>query len=123
MLPAPGKILGFETTFPQGIRFDYAFFVGHEITPDFDPMIGKLVSYGLNRAVALRKISNAIENLKIEGLKTNIELHKNILKEKDFVKGIYSTSYLADHSFAKVIEDVKIDQLVTKILGFEASRL
>lgn len=94
MLPAPGKIVGFETTFPQGIRFDHCIYPKFTITPDFDPMIGKLISRGLNRDVALRKVRNAVEGLIIDGIKTNIALHKVILNEENFIKGNYSTNYI-----------------------------
>ncbi len=94
MLPAPGKIVGFETTFPQGIRFDHCIYPKYTITPDFDPMIGKLIAKGFNREVALRKVRNALDGLVIEGIKTNIPLHKVILREETFVKGEYSTAYI-----------------------------
>jgi acetyl/propionyl-CoA carboxylase alpha subunit len=94
MLPAPGKIVGFETTFPQGIRFDHCIYPKFTITPDFDPMIGKLIAKGLNREVALRKVRAALDGLIIEGIKTNIPLHKVILREETFVKGEYSTAYI-----------------------------
>lgn len=94
MLPAPGKVVGFETTFPQGIRFDHCIFPKFTITPDFDPMIGKLIAKGFNREVALRKVRNALDGLLIDGIKTNIALHKVILDEENFVKGQYSTNYI-----------------------------
>lgn len=94
MLPAPGKIVGFETTFPQGIRFDHCIYPKYTITPDFDPMIGKLIAKGFNRDVALRKVRNALDGLVIEGIKTNIPLHKVILREETFIKGEYSTAYI-----------------------------
>jgi acetyl-CoA carboxylase, biotin carboxylase subunit len=94
MLPAPGKVVGFETTFPQGIRFDHCIYPKFTITPDFDPMIGKLIAKGFDRAVALRKVRNALDGLIIEGVKTNIPLHKVILQEPTFVKGEYSTAYI-----------------------------
>ncbi len=94
MLPAPGKIAGFETTFPQGIRFDHCIYPKFTITPDFDPMIGKLIAKGFNREVALRKIQNALDGLVIEGIKTNIALHRVILNEENFRKGKYSTNYI-----------------------------
>jgi acetyl/propionyl-CoA carboxylase alpha subunit len=65
------------------------------ITPDFDPMIGKLIARGFNRDVALRKVKNAVENLSIEGLKTNIPLHRVILNEENFKQGHYSTNYIS----------------------------
>jgi acetyl-CoA carboxylase biotin carboxylase subunit len=95
MLPAPGKIVGFETTFPQGIRFDHCIYPKFTITPDFDPMIGKLIAKGLNREVALRKVRNAVDGLLIDGIKTNIALHKVILAEDTFCKGVYSTNYIS----------------------------
>lgn len=94
MLPAPGKIVGFETTFPQGIRFDHCIYPKFTITPDFDPMIGKLIAKGFNREVALRKVKSALDGLIIEGIKTNIALHRVILNEENFVKGHYSTNYI-----------------------------
>lgn len=94
MLPAPGKVIGFSTNFPQGIRFDHCIYRDIEITPDFDPMIGKLISFGINRDVAIRKIANAIDGLEIQGMKTNILLHKEILKEEVFKSGVYTTKYL-----------------------------
>lgn len=94
MLPAPGKIVGFETTFPQGIRFDHCIYPKFTITPDFDPMIGKLIAKGFNREVALRKVKSALDGLIIDGIKTNIALHRVILNEENFVKGNYSTNYI-----------------------------
>ncbi len=57
-------------------------------------MIGKLIAKGFNREVALRKVRNALDGLVIEGIKTNIPLHKVILREETFVKGEYSTAYI-----------------------------
>jgi acetyl/propionyl-CoA carboxylase alpha subunit len=95
MLPAPGKIAGFETTFPQGIRFDHCLYPKFTITPDFDPMVGKLIARGLNRAVALRKVRAALDGLVLEGLKTNIPLLKVILDEEQFRAGHYTTHYIS----------------------------
>ncbi len=95
MLPAPGKVAGFETTFPQGIRFDHCLYPKFTITPDFDPMVGKLIARGLDRAVALRKVRAALEGLVLDGLKTNIPLLKVILDEENFRAGDYTTHYIA----------------------------
>lgn len=95
MLPAPGKIAGFETTFPQGIRFDHCLYPKFTITPDFDPMVGKLVARGFDRAVAVRKVRAALDGLLLDGLKTNIPLLKVILDEESFKAGHYTTHYIA----------------------------
>ncbi len=95
MLPAPGVVSGFDLgAMPQGIRFDHCIYPGIEITPDFDPMIGKLISFGINRDVAIDKMKEALNQLSIYGLKNNILLHKTILDEENFLKGNYSTKYI-----------------------------
>ncbi len=124
MLPAPGKINGFETTFGQGIRFDHCIFDGLEVKPDFDPMIGKLIGRGHNRRVVLRKMRYAIDGLYIEGIKTNIALHKLILDEEKFVSGHYTTNYISEIKPQDGIADlVKTENLYMKAISIEANIL
>ena len=124
MLPAPGKIVGFETTFPQGIRFDHCIYPNFTITPDFDPMIGKLISRGLNREVALRKIKCALDGLVIDGIKTNIPLHKIILEEENFVKGTYSTNYIGTvKPQDKVAVKEEIEAFMLKVAAIELNQM
>mgnify|MGYP001582895350 FL=1 len=120
MIPAPGQINGFETTFPQGIRFDHCIFRGLEVKPDFDPMIGKLVGYGHNRNVVLRKMRSAIKGLYIEGIKTNIPLHEKILGEENFVAGQYTTNYITKIKPQDSVADlVQIENLYEKTVAIE----
>jgi acetyl/propionyl-CoA carboxylase alpha subunit len=124
MLPAPGKIVGFETTFPQGIRFDHCIYPKFSITSDFDPMIGKLIAKGLTRHVALRKIRNAVDGLLIDGIKTNIPLHKVILDEETFQKGLYSTNYIGTiRPQDKVLPKEKVEAFFLKVAGIEMNQL
>ncbi len=104
MLPAPGVINGFSYQLNQGVRFDHCIYPGVEITPDFDPMIGKLITFGLNRDVAIRKMIEALKHLKLIGLKSNVELQKVIVSEKSFKEGKYSTKYI---EMIKPQEDLK----------------
>ncbi|MCT4642249.1 MAG: ATP-grasp domain-containing protein [Bacteriovoracaceae bacterium] len=120
MLPAPGLINGFETTFGQGIRFDHCIYNGLEIKPDFDPMIGKLIAKGHSRQVAIRKVSNALDNLNIEGIKVNTELHKVILREENFVAGNYTTNYISEiQPQNKVEENLSDEKIVETLLATE----
>lgn len=124
MLPAPGKIVGFETTFPQGIRFDHCIYPKFTITPDFDPMIGKLIAKGFNREVALRKVKSALDGLVIDGIKTNIALHRVILNEKNFREGHYSTNYIGTvkpQEKVEAKEDIKAFML--KVAAIELNQL
>jgi acetyl/propionyl-CoA carboxylase alpha subunit len=100
MLPAPGIIEGLETTFPQGIRLDHCMYQGLHITPDFDPMVGKLISKGYNRKIAIRKLKSAVQYLQVEGAKTNISLLANIMDHEKFQEGDYSTDFLKEHKEA-----------------------
>lgn len=123
MLPSPGKIVGFETTFPQGIRFDHCIYPKFTITPDFDPMIGKLIARGYNREVALRKVTSALDGLVIEGIKTNIPLHKVILREENFKNGKYSTSYIGTiKPQDKVSVKESLDAFLVRIAAIEMNQ-
>lgn len=120
MLPAPGKIVGFETTFPTGIRFDHCIYPNFTITPDFDPMIGKLIAKGFSRDVALRKVKSALDGLIIDGIKTNIALHKVILNEENFAKGKYSTNYIGTvKPQDQVAEKESVEAFMIKVAGIE----
>lgn len=120
MLPAPGHINGFETTFPQGVRFDHCIFNGLDIKPDFDPMIGKLIVHGHNRAVVIRKMRTALSGLYIEGSKTNVPLHEIIMQEENFVAGQYTTNYIADVAPQdSVAEKVRVESLYEKAVAIE----
>lgn len=124
MLPAPGEVQAFETIFPQGTRFDHCLYRGLKVTPDFDPMVGKLVTKGLVRSVAIRKMKAALDGLLLEGLKTNIPLHKIILRDQKFVSGHYNTSFIAENNpNSKVNTDVDYQKVYRILAGIEARNM
>jgi acetyl-CoA carboxylase biotin carboxylase subunit len=124
MLPAPGLVTGCETNFPQGIRFDNCLYKGLNVTPDFDPMVGKLVAKGIIREVAIRKMRAALDGLLIEGLKTNIPLHKVIMNEESFNAGKYSTAYIGTiKPQEKIKTEMDYTSIYKKIAGVEARRM
>jgi acetyl-CoA carboxylase biotin carboxylase subunit len=124
MLPAPGIVTGFETNFPQGTRFDNCIYKGLEVTPDFDPMVGKLITKGINRKVAMRKMRAALDGLFIEGLKNNIPLHKVILNDETFISGHYSTAYIEQNKPQEKIDTSFDHKKVYRMLAaVEARRL
>lgn len=95
MLPSPGKIHHFEYDSIPGSRFDHCIYSGLEIKSDFDPMIGKIISVGITREVALRKMLLAINCIILDGLKSNIPLLKTILQNSEFIAGKYSTAFIS----------------------------
>ncbi len=124
MLPAPGKVTGFETNFPQGTRFDHCIYRDLEVTPDFDPMVGKLVVTGIIRDVAVRKMRAALDGLHIEGLKTNIPLHKVIMNEPKFCEGHYSTNYISETKPQDMINcEFDHSSIYSKLAAIEARQL
>ncbi|PIK14152.1 biotin carboxylase N-terminal domain-containing protein [Halobacteriovorax sp. JY17] len=124
MLPAPGLVTGFETNFPQGIRFDHCLYKGLNVTPDFDPMVGKLVSKGIIRDVAVRKMKAALNGLFIEGLKTNKPLLKVIMDNKNFIDGKYSTDFIkVENPNEKVSTDLNHMRFYKMLAAVEARRM
>lgn len=124
MLPAPGTVAAFDYTFPQGVRFDHCIYNGFEVKPDFDPMIGKLIVKGMNRKTVVRKLKNAIKNLYIDGVKTNIKLHEIIIDEPNFIEGKYSTNYISAVKPQDQVESLLSDcNLYKKAISLECSGL
>lgn len=124
MLPAPGTVTGCETNFPQGIRFDNCLYKGLQVTPDFDPMVGKLVAKGILRDVAIRKMRAALDGLLLEGLKTNIPLHKVIMRNEVFIKGKYSTNFIStEKPQEQVNTEMNFTSIYKQIAGIEARRM
>ncbi|MBT3983526.1 MAG: ATP-grasp domain-containing protein [Bacteriovoracaceae bacterium] len=124
MLPAPGKVSGLDITFPQGVRFDHCLYKGLEVTTDFDPMVGKLITKGINRKVALRKMRHALKGCSISGLKTNIPLHSVIMNHPKFIAGNYTTKFIEDEKPQDLIStEVDLDFIIEKISSIEAYKM
>ncbi len=94
MLPSPGRIEAFHPPVGPGIRLDTAAYNQYEITPYYDSLIAKLISYGKNREEAIKRMERALEMTVIEGVRTSIPLHLRILRSPDFRAGRLSTRFL-----------------------------
>jgi acetyl-CoA carboxylase biotin carboxylase subunit len=123
MLPAPGTVTAFESTQYQGIRFDHCIYNGFEVKSDFDPMIGKLIARGFNRDVAIRKVRKALDDLFIDGIKTNIELHKVILDENTFKGGNYDTNYINKVDPNQFVKPKGEEELIKRLVAIEINTL
>lgn len=93
-MPSPGKISLLHQPGGPGIRFDSHLYSSYTVPPHYDSMIGKLISYGETREEALIRMLNALDEIIIDGIKTNIELHQRILHDKEFKKGGTNIHYL-----------------------------
>ncbi len=93
-LPSPGKINLFHAPGGPGIRVDSHIYSGYTVPPYYDSMIGKIISHGENRANAIAKMRNALVEVIVDGIKTNIDLHQDILADAVFQKGSQNIHYL-----------------------------
>ncbi|MDX2163925.1 MAG: acetyl-CoA carboxylase biotin carboxylase subunit [Gammaproteobacteria bacterium] len=85
--PSPGPISVYHPPGGPGIRVDTHIYSGYRVPPFYDSMIGKLIAYGENRDVALARMKNALDEIHIEGIKTNIPLQQKIIRDGKFVEG------------------------------------
>ena len=93
-IPSPGKIERYHPPGGPGIRVDTHIYGGYAVPPHYDSMIGKLISYGCNREVALARMRGALDEISITGINTNIELHKEIMNDPNFQAGGTNIHYL-----------------------------
>lgn len=93
-LPSPGKITLYHAPGGPGIRMDSHIYNGYIVPPYYDSMIGKLITYGNTRESAIARMSGALSEIVIEGIKTNIDLQKDILSDEAFIKGGANIHYL-----------------------------
>lgn len=93
-LPSPGLIELFHAPGGPGIRIDSHIYNGYRVPPNYDSMIGKIISYGEDRDTAIARMETALDEIIIEGIKTNIDLHKDILADPEFRKGGQNIHFL-----------------------------
>jgi len=94
--PDPGKITAFEPPELDSVRIDTHIRQGYTIPPFYDSLICKLIGHGKDRNAAIKTVKNALENFKIEGVKTTIPIHIEILSAGDFRKGTYDTGFIPE---------------------------
>jgi acetyl-CoA carboxylase biotin carboxylase subunit len=93
-MPSPGKIEEFHAPGGPGIRIDTHIYAGYVVPPYYDSMIGKLIAHGEDRDAAIARMTNALRETIIEGINTNIPLHRQLLKDAAFQQGGVNIHYL-----------------------------
>jgi acetyl-CoA carboxylase biotin carboxylase subunit len=94
LTPCPGTVTKFCVPGGPGIRVDTAMDTSGVVSPFYDSMIAKLISYGRDRTEAMARMRRGLDEFVIEGIQTNIPLHRRILDHPDFQKGPVSTRFL-----------------------------
>jgi len=95
-LPSPGKIELFHGAGGPGIRLDSHVYSGYTVPPYYDSLIGKLISYGENRDIAIARMCNALDEIHIDGIKTNVALHRTLMDDALFKAGGTNIHYLEE---------------------------
>ncbi len=93
-MPSPGKITQYHVAGGLGVRVDSHIYNGYTVPPHYDSMIGKLITFADTRLGAIIKMQNALDEMVIDGIKTNIPLQARIMKDKTFLKGGMNIHYL-----------------------------
>ena len=92
--PSPGKITNLHIPGGHGVRLDTHVYSGYIIPPYYDSMIAKLITTAQTREEAINKMKRALDEFIIEGVKTTIPFHRQLMEDPDYVKGDYTTKFM-----------------------------
>jgi acetyl-CoA carboxylase biotin carboxylase subunit len=92
--PSPGKITSYHPPGGPGIRVDSHVYQGYTVPPNYDSMVGKVIAYGATREQAMSRMRIALSEMVVEGIQTNIPLHRELLNDTGFMRGAVSIHYL-----------------------------
>ena len=124
-MPSPGKITAYRPPAGPGVRVDGGVYEGYEVPIHYDPMIAKLVTFGLSRQAAIHRMIRALSEYTIHGIKTAIPLYLKIMNDPDFIAGKFSTHFLTPEflqgPYRGKVEE-KYALLAAAIAAFERDR-
>jgi len=96
-IPCAGTITNYHAAGGPGVRIDTHIYSGYTVPPHYDSMIGKLIVYGKDRSEAIARIKSALSEMVITGIKTNLDLHSDLLNQDEFVKGGASIHFIEQY--------------------------
>jgi acetyl-CoA carboxylase biotin carboxylase subunit len=99
--PSPGKITELNIPGGHGIRVDTHVYAGYTIPSNYDSMIAKLITTAQTREEAIAKMKRALEEFYIEGVKTTIPFHRQLMENEDYLAGEYTTKFMEDFKMDK----------------------
>ena len=92
--PSPGEVRKYHPPGGLGVRMDSHIYAGYTVPPNYDSMIGKLITYGPSRADAIARMRNALSELVVEGIQSNVPLQRRIMEDPTFQDGRHDIHYL-----------------------------
>jgi acetyl-CoA carboxylase biotin carboxylase subunit len=117
--PSPGKITLLLLPSGPGIRRDSGMYEGWTVPIEYDPLLAKLIGYGTDRAQATARLTRALHEYFVGGIKTNLSLFRRILNDEDFKAGRLDTGLL-DRLLARPVETVAVDAQAAEIAAIAA---
>ena len=94
--PSPGKITTLHSPGGHGVRLDTHVYAGYSIPPNYDSMIAKLITTAQTREEAIHKMKRALDEFVIEGIKTTIPFHRQLMDHPEYIAGNYTTKFMED---------------------------
>lgn len=96
-MPSPGTISVYHAPGGPGVRVDSHIYSTYKVPAHYDSLIGKVITHGDTRAVAIARMKNALDEMLVEGIKSNIAMHQEIFKDENFLQGGTNIHYLEKH--------------------------
>ncbi len=93
-VPSPGTVTAYHAPGGNGVRVDSHLYSGYAVPPYYDSLIGKIITYGKDRPAALARMRNALDELIIQGIKTNADLQRSLVTDTQFLRGGVNIHYL-----------------------------
>ncbi|MDX1544363.1 MAG: acetyl-CoA carboxylase biotin carboxylase subunit [Christiangramia sp.] len=103
--PSPGKITNLHAPGGHGVRIDTHVYSGYIIPPNYDSMIAKLITTAQTREEAINKMKRALDEFVIEGIKTTIPFHRQLMDHPDYIEGNYTTKFMEDFKMKAIEEE------------------
>jgi acetyl-CoA carboxylase, biotin carboxylase subunit len=98
-MPSPGMVKHFHAPGGNGVRVDSHLYSGYKVPSNYDSLIGKLITWGSTRDEAMARMRNALDEIVVDGIKTNIPLHRDLVNDEGFCEGGVNIHYL-EHKLA-----------------------
>jgi len=103
--PSPGKITNLHAPGGHGVRIDTHVYSGYSIPPNYDSMIAKLITTAQTREEAISKMRRALDEFVIEGVKTTIPFHRQLMDHPDYIDGNYTTKFMESWKMDPIVKD------------------
>ena len=92
--PSPGRITALHIPGGLGVRVDTHIYQGYVVPPNYDSLLAKLIAFGEDRACAIARLRRALDEFTVEGIKTNLDFHRRLVRTEDFLRGRLDTRFI-----------------------------